>query len=103
MAAFQARPRRRTAPMDGAVPLTRLGRSGPEACGEVELLAIATGRRLSAAALLLERIGGMQGLSSATTHELIRAGLAPGRAAALTAAWEIGRRGAAALPDGRWI
>jgi len=85
------------------VRLTRLGRSGVEACGDVELLAIATGRRLSQAALLLECIGGMQGVASATTHELNRAGLAPGRAAALASACEIGRRGAAALPDSRWV
>ena len=103
MAALEARPRHRMAQTDGAVRLTRLGRSGPEACGDVELLAIATGRRLSQAALLLERMGGMPGLASATTHELIRAGLAPGRAAALASACEIGRRGAAALPDGRWV
>jgi len=103
MAVPQARPRRRTAPTRRAVRLTRLGRSGAQACGDVELLAIATGRPLSQAALLLERIGGMQGLASATTHELIRAGLSPGRAAALSAACEIGRRGATALPDDRWV
>jgi len=92
-----------TAPASRAVRLTRLGRVGPGGCGDVELLAIATGTRLAQAALLLERIGGTQGASTATSHELIHAGLAPGRAAMLAAACEIARRGAAALPEGRWV
>jgi DNA repair protein RadC len=103
MALLQERARRATTPTPGAVRLTKLGRMGADGCGDVELLAIATGSRLSQAAQLLERIGGMQGVSTATAHELIRAGLAPGRAAALAAACETARRGAAALPEGRWV
>ena len=83
--------------------LTNIGRVGTHACGDVELLAIATGVRLSQAALLLERAGGLTGVATAPTHELVRAGLAPGRAAALAAACEIARRGATALPVGRWV
>ena len=94
---------RRAAPRQGAVRLTKLGRSGPGACGDVELLAIATGMRLGQAAMVVERLGGLRGVASAATQELIGAGLAPGRAAALAAACEIGRRGSAALPEGRWI
>jgi DNA repair protein RadC len=86
-----------------AVRLTRLARVGAAACGDVELLAIATGMRLSQSALVFERMGGVTPVSRASTHELIHAGLAPGRAAALTAAFELARRGAAALPDGRWV
>jgi DNA repair protein RadC len=69
----------------------------------VELLAIATGTRLAMAALVVERLRGLEGVASATTQELIAAGLAPGRAAALVAGCEIGRRGSAALPEGRWV
>jgi DNA repair protein RadC len=86
-----------------AVRLTKLARMGSEACGDIELVAIATGTRLSQAAHLLERTDGLACLTTASTHELIRAGLAPGRAAALAAAGEVARRGAAALPDGRWV
>ena len=59
--------------------------------------------RLGQAAMVVERLGGLRGVASAATQELIGAGLAPGRAAALAAACEIGRRGSAALPEGRWI
>jgi len=69
----------------------------------VELLAIATGARLGLAALVLERLGGVREVASAPVQELISAGLAPGRAAALAAGCEIGRRGSAALPEGRWV
>ena len=93
----------RTAPPQGALRLTKLGRSGAGACGDVELLAIATGTRLAKAALVVERLRGLEGVASATTQELIVAGLAPGRAAALAAGCEIGRRGSAALPEGRWV
>ena len=82
---------------------TNIGRVGTHACGDVELLAIATGVRLSQAALLLERTGGLTGVATAPTYELVRAGLAPGRAAALAAACEIARRCATALPEGRWV
>jgi len=69
----------------------------------VELLAIATGARLGLSALVLERLGGVREVASAPVQELISAGLAPGRAAALAAGCEIGRRGSAALPEGRWV
>ena len=69
----------------------------------MELLAIATGARLGLAALVLERLGGVREVASAPVQELISAGLAPGRAAALAAGCEIGRRGSAALPEGRWV
>jgi DNA repair protein RadC len=69
----------------------------------VELLAIATGARLGLAALVLERLGGVREVASAPVQELISAGLAPGRAAALAAGCEIGRRGSAARPEGRWV
>ncbi len=103
MALLEARPSRRMLLSPRSVRLTKLGRIGADGCGDVELLAIATGTHLAQAAVLLERVGGMQGVSTATTHELIRAGLAPGRAAALAAACGIARRGAAALPEGRWV
>ena len=45
--------------------LTNIGRVGAHACGDVELLAIATGVRLSQAALLLERAGGLTGVATA--------------------------------------
>ena len=83
--------------------LTKLGRFGPAACSDVELLAIATGTRLGLAALVVERLGGVREVASAAVQELIGAGLAPGRAAALAAGCEIGRRGSAALPAGRWV
>lgn len=83
--------------------LTRLGRIGPDACGEVELLAIATGSSLTQAAQLCERLGGSPGIVAASSAELVSAGLSPMRAAALVAAREIACRGTAALPDGRWI
>src|SRR5439155_21101850 len=100
MALLEARPSGRTAPSPRAVRLTKLGRIGADGCGDVELLAIATGTRLAQAALLLERLGGMQRASTATTHDPIRACLAPGRAPPPPAACEIARRGAAALPEG---
>jgi DNA repair protein RadC len=94
---------RGAAPPQRAVRLTKLGRSGPGACGDVELLAIASGTGLAQAAMVVERLGGLRGVASAAVHELIAAGLAPGRAAALAAGCEIGRRGSAALPEGRWV
>ena len=103
MAVVRVCARRGAPPAQGAVRLTKLGRSGPQACGDVELLAMATGIRLARAALVIERLGGLRSVASAATQELINAGLAPGRAAALAAGCEIGRRGIAALPDGRWV
>lgn len=94
---------REARPAPRVVRLTKLGRSGAQACGDDELLAIATGTRLSQAAALIERLGGLRAVASAAAPELIHAGLAPGRAAALAAGCEIGRRGHAALPDGRWV
>jgi DNA repair protein RadC len=93
----------RAAPSQRAIRLTKLGRCGPAACGDVELLAIATGSRSGAAALVVERLSGVREVASATVQELIDAGLAPGRAAALAAGCEIGRRGSAVLPAGRWV
>jgi DNA repair protein RadC len=82
--------------------LGTLSRRGPSACGDAELLAIAAGARLPVAAGVLERIGGIQGALTASVTELVLAGLSPGRAAALAAALEIGRRAISRAPDGHW-
>src|SRR4029077_5288056 len=100
MAVLQACAQPYAAPVRAAVPLTTLGRSGAGACGDVELLAIATGSRLPQAALVVERLGGLQGVAAPALQEPIGAGPAPGRAATLAAGCEIGRRGSAALPEG---
>lgn len=77
-------------------------RLGPTACGEAELLSLATGTRLPTAASVIERVGGVGGVMSASVAELVHAGLAPRRAASLVAALEIGRRGHALLPVEQW-
>lgn len=82
--------------------LGTLSRLGPGACGEAELLALATGSRLPLAATVIERLGGAHGVLAASVAELVLAGLSPPRAAALAAAVEIARRGQSAFPDGRW-
>lgn len=82
--------------------LGSISRLGPAACGEAELLALATGTRLPAAASVIERVGGASGVMTASVAELVLAGLAPGRAASLVAALEIGRRGQALLPGEQW-
>jgi DNA repair protein RadC len=82
--------------------LGALSRLGPGACGEAELLALATGCRLPAAATLIERMGGARGILTASVPELVLAGLSPPRAAALVAAVEIAQRGQAAFPDRSW-
>lgn len=64
----------------------------PEQLGDIELLALALNRNTSAAALLLDRFGGIHGLSRAPLQDLIDARLPLSRAAALFAALELGRR-----------
>lgn len=96
-------------PVDGSTArrarlraLGSISRLGPGACGEAELLALAAGIRLPAAATVMERVGGVRGVMAASVAELVQAGLAPARAAALVAAIEIGRRGQALLPGEAW-
>lgn len=82
--------------------LGSISRLGPASCGEAELLSLATGTRLQTAAGVIERLGGASSVLTASVAELVHAGLAPRRAAALVAALEIGRRGHALLPGERW-
>ena len=82
--------------------LGAITRLGPAACGEAELLSLATGTRLPTGASVLERVGGAGGVTRASVAELVHAGLSPRRAASLVAALEIGRRGQALLPVEQW-
>jgi DNA repair protein RadC len=72
-------------------PLTIAPRP-PEQLGDIELLAIALNRSLTAAATLLSRFGGVHGLARAAPDELLRERVPPRRAAMLHAALELGRR-----------
>lgn len=83
--------------------LTRLSRVGVSACGEVELLSLATGYPLADAAGVLERLGGIEALAAASVGELAAVGLAPRRAAALVAAFGLARRADGSGPAGRWV
>jgi DNA repair protein RadC len=60
--------------------------------GDVELLALALDRSLSAAATLMTRFGGVHGLARASLHDLVLARVPPRRAHQLHAALELGRR-----------
>jgi DNA repair protein RadC len=82
--------------------LGALARLGPAACGEAELLALATGSRLAVAATVIERVGGASGALAASVAELVQAGLSPSRSAGLVAALELARRGLAAPPREGW-
>jgi DNA repair protein RadC len=85
-------------------PRERLLASGPAALSDAELLALVLGTgspRLSAraAALALVERDSIQELAWASPEELSgRPGLGPARAAALAAAFELGRRGAWSPP-----
>ena len=88
-------------------PRERLARTGPEALGDAELLALVlrtgyTGRSaLEVAGAVLAALP--QGLHKASYSELARLkGVGPSRAAALTAAFELARR-AEAAGDGRAV
>jgi DNA repair protein RadC len=81
-------------------PLDARGLAG---LGDIELLALATGRGVGHAAAFLERLGGLRRINSAGVAELARAGLPAGRATALAAACELLRRVAAAPPTARWV
>jgi DNA repair protein RadC len=81
-------------------PLDARGLAG---LGDIELLALATGRGVGHAAAFLERLGGLRQINSAGVAELARAGLPAGRATALAAACELLRRVAAAPPTARWV
>jgi DNA repair protein RadC len=72
-------------------PLTIAPRP-PEQLGDIELLAIALNRSLTAAATLLSRFGGVHGLARAAPDELLRERVPSRRAAMLHAALELGRR-----------
>ncbi len=93
------RPERELRPTPPDRPRERLDTLGPAALSDAELIALLlrTGDRggdaLSVANDLLERQGGLQGLSRAATGELGRsAGIGPAKSASVRAALEIGRR-----------
>lgn len=95
------RPRRR-AVSEAARPPS-LDARGLVGLGEVELLALATGRGVGHAVALLERLGGLRQVTSAGAMELVGAGLPADRAASLAAACELLRRVAATPPERRWV
>jgi len=81
----------------------RLARLGPRALEDGELLALAAGLPLADARLLLDGTGGLLELARSDMAELAAvAHLSGGRAAALCAAIELGRRVAAAPADPGW-
>lgn len=71
---------------------TTIAPNPPEELGDIELLAIALDRNHTAAATLLDRLGGLHGLARAAPPDLIDARLPLRRAAQLFAALELGRR-----------
>jgi len=80
-------------------PRERLGRLGPQALGDAELLAVVLGHgtrtadALTVAAVLLERLGSLSALLGADPAELSRLpGIGPATAARLAAAVELGTR-----------
>lgn len=78
-------------------PRERMMLYGREALSELELLALVLGggRTLQRSFGLLDRFGGLLGLSAAAPHELTQAeGVGVAGACALAAAFELGRRGA---------
>jgi len=93
------RPEREHRPVTPDRPRERLDALGPAALSDAELIALLlrTGDRgrnaLAVANDLLERQGGLQGLSSAGCGELGQsAGIGPAKSASVRAALEIGRR-----------
>lgn len=90
-------------------PAERLARHGPAGLSSAELLGlllIGGAGAPSTAALAEEALAqceGLAGLAAASLEELQRLpGLGPGRAARLSAAFELGRRAVADWPAGRW-
>ncbi|MBV1857791.1 MAG: DNA repair protein RadC [Nannocystaceae bacterium] len=78
-------------------PRERLFLHGPAALRDVELVALVLGggRSLSRAVMVLQQLGGLRALRSATPLELLRGdGLGEAGASALCAAFELGRRAA---------
>jgi DNA repair protein RadC len=78
-------------------PRERMALLGPEALGDVELVALVLGggRSLPRAASALQQVGGLRALRSATPLELLGVdGLGEAGASALCAAFELGRRAA---------
>lgn len=78
-------------------PRERMSVYGPAALRDVELVALVLGggRSLARASAALAQIGGLRGLRTATALELARLdGLGQAGAAALCAAFELGRRAA---------
>ena len=93
------RPERELRPVTPDRPRERLDALGPAALSDAELIALLlrTGDRgrnaLAVANDLLERQGGLQGLSSAGCGELGQStGIGPAKSASVRAALEIGRR-----------
>jgi DNA repair protein RadC len=93
------RPERELRPVPPDRPRERLEALGPAALSDAELIALLlrTGNRggdsLAVANDLLERQGGLQGLSRAASSELGRStGIGPAKTASVRAALEVGRR-----------
>jgi DNA repair protein RadC len=89
-------------------PREKLGRLGPSALGDEELLAVVIGSgsvgasALGMAHALLAAFGGLHGLLRASRDDLLRMkGLGEARAAQVLAALEVGRRVLAARPADR--
>jgi DNA repair protein RadC len=89
-------------------PREKLGRLGPSALGDAELLAVVIGTgsagtsALSLAHTLLSGFGGLHGLLRASRDDLLRTkGLGEARAAQVLSALEIGRRVLATRPAER--
>jgi DNA repair protein RadC len=90
-------------------PRERLAERGPAGLSSAELVALVWGSgsrgasALSLAEEALARNDGLGGLSHASEAELrTLPGVGGARSAQLAAAFELGRRAAAAWPDGRW-
>ncbi|MGZ3405737.1 MAG: JAB domain-containing protein [Polyangia bacterium] len=75
-----------------SLDLTTIAPSPAGQLGDIELLALALDRSTSAAAILMNRFGGIHGLARASHHDLIVARVPPRRAQQLHAALELGRR-----------
>ena len=89
----------------GEGPRERLGRLGPAALSQEELLALVVAGGvggISPAAALLRRLGGLARAARALPDELAGEGIGPVRASSLCAAFELGRRVLLAeAPSGR--
>jgi DNA repair protein RadC len=81
-----------------------LARIGPAGCGDEELLALVVGGRdaLGVARRSLDALGGIREVATASLEELAP-WMGERRAAALLAAFELGRRSAHAWPEPRWV